>query len=393
MLKEFEERITDAKNKQFRMLERFHIGDAVYPFWLKGIIVYGIVTDVDTVARKVFCDFNGVRRQFCPEDLMHVNPEIVNASTLKRRNASADGSYSKFDETHLSDDTDNGIEATCKKCGGEIAVSYDEKTAVADFVCTKCGHRIPDNKLSKETKKAMRENQAKNLKVAGSYTDSVCEDYIKMLDDLDLDDTHYDYYREALEALHEGSSNPNDTHGYKSMDDVLKDAENFANGDYYDDGHAKEWMEKHPYGWYNSENDYGTGDEDDRFASRKAIAQELARVAKSLMSRESREFVAASDWKEVEYQCLVKDKNGYDVHATCKFKCHYGDSVEAVLVSIKDEKGKSIDLTESERERIEGECSWNEYKREYGSLCDIRIRDDGKKVASELLRIASILAR
>lgn len=30
----------------------------------------------------------------------------------------------------------------------------------------------------------------------------------------------------------------------------------------YNDEHAKEWMEKHPHGWYNNENDYGTGDEE-----------------------------------------------------------------------------------------------------------------------------------
>ena len=240
MLKEFEERIENAKNKQFRMLERFHIGDAVYPFWLKNFIVYGIVIDVDTVARKVICDFNGVRRQFCPEDLMHVNPELINASTTNKRNASvksidrneynfyvvlndgsiesgwefkedaidrknelaedsvsckvltrrslgdkpldnanwhkgaitasvkndSDGAYSKFDETHLAPDTDNGIKATCKKCGGEVAVSYDEKTATSDFVCTKCGNRIPEDKLSQETKKAMRRSQARSM-IAG----------------------------------------------------------------------------------------------------------------------------------------------------------------------------------------------------------------------------------
>ena len=57
--------------------------------------------------------------------------------------------------------------------------------------------------------------------------------------------------------------------------------------DEYDEGHAKEWMEKHPYGYYNNEHDYGTGDEDDeKFASKKAIAQELARVAKMLMKRD-----------------------------------------------------------------------------------------------------------
>ena len=243
MLKEFEERITNAKNKQFRMLERFHIGDAVYPFWLKGIIVYGIVTDVDTVARKVICDFNGVSRQFCPEDLMHVNPELINASTTKKRNASkridnkdysfyvvlgdgniesgweyredaldrmnelkedgvkskvlsrralgekplddanwhkgriakdasADGAYSKFDDTQLSPDTDNGISATCRKCGGEIAVSYDENTATSDFVCTKCGNRIPEDRLNAKTKKAMRENQMRHMSASSNDEES-----------------------------------------------------------------------------------------------------------------------------------------------------------------------------------------------------------------------------
>ena len=172
MLKEFEERITNAKNKQFRMLERFHIGDAVYPFWLKGIIVYGIVTDVDTVARKVICDFNGVSRQFCPEDLMHVNPELINASTAKKRNASADGAYSKFDDTQLSPDTDNGISATCRKCGGEIAVSYDENTATSDFVCTKCGNRIPEDRLNAKTKKAMMENQMRHMSASSNDEES-----------------------------------------------------------------------------------------------------------------------------------------------------------------------------------------------------------------------------
>lgn len=245
MLEEFEERINNAKNKQFKIFERFHIGDSVYPFWLHGLVVYGTVTDIDTVARKIYCDFNGVTRQFQPEDLMHVNPEIVNAETLKRRNASArkidrkeygfyvvlgdgsiesgweyredandrrkeladesipskvmtrrslgdkpldnanwhkgaitasakdkdkdksdkseDGTYSKFSETHLSPDTDNGIRATCKKCGGEIAVAYDGQHVKADFVCTKCGMRISEDELSSKTKKAMWLSQQKNL--------------------------------------------------------------------------------------------------------------------------------------------------------------------------------------------------------------------------------------
>ena len=226
MLEEFKERIENAKKKQYRLLERFHVGDAVYPFWLRNFLVYGIVIDIDMVARKVICDFNGVRRQFCPEDLMLVNPDLANRDTLGIREAmktasasvlasidneeykyyvvldggkiesgweyredaldrfnelTADGIASKVVarkklngiekndsswhkgpikkasvETHLSPDTDNGIDAICDDCGGEIAVSYDEKTAKTDFVCTQCGKRIPEDMLSKESKKAMR---------------------------------------------------------------------------------------------------------------------------------------------------------------------------------------------------------------------------------------------
>jgi hypothetical protein len=143
MLEEFKDRVEKAKNKQFMLMERFHIGDTVYPFWLKNFIVYGTVIDIDTVARKIICDFNGVMRQFCPEDLMLVNPVLVQANKSKKASK---------EETQLSPDTDNGINAICKECKGEIAVSYNEKTATTDFVCTSCGKRISEDKLSKKSK-------------------------------------------------------------------------------------------------------------------------------------------------------------------------------------------------------------------------------------------------
>jgi DNA-directed RNA polymerase subunit RPC12/RpoP len=94
-------------------------------------------------------------RQFCPEDLMLVNPNLIQSSNEKIKKASKE-------ETHLSPDTDNGINAICKECKGEIAVSYNEKEAKTDFVCTQCGKRIPENKLSEKSKKAMRKIAFKN---------------------------------------------------------------------------------------------------------------------------------------------------------------------------------------------------------------------------------------
>ena len=146
-LEGIKERVQEAKNKPYRMLERFHVGDIVYPFWLHNMIVYGTVIDIDTVAHKVICDFNGIRRQFCPEDLMLTNPELVKAT--RARNASVE--------------PQNDLNLKCKECGGEIAVSYDEKKAASDFVCTQCGKRIPEEKLSEKTKKAMRNCIAKSV--------------------------------------------------------------------------------------------------------------------------------------------------------------------------------------------------------------------------------------
>ena len=304
MLEEFAERIQNAKDKQFKMLERFHLGDTVYPFWLHDFLVYGTVIDIDTVARKIICDFNGVSRQFCPEDLMHVNPAFVSASAKGRTAKVAK------DKTHLSQDTDNGINAVCKECGGEVAVSYDEQCARSDFVCTKCGKRIPEENLSQKSKRAMRENQARKLSAALQNGKSLDIDGARGLANLlkstlkDIDQGKHCWCQlpsgnwfctEPEEEDGKGIlccfiNEKIDSLGYPSgkilvdlgcvcdesdCDDMAEyafdtDEEFIDGGDKYDANHAAEWMEKHPHGWYNSESDYGTGDEDDgRLASRK----------------------------------------------------------------------------------------------------------------------------
>ena len=47
------------------------------------------------------------------------------------------------------------------------------------------------------------------------------------------------------------------------MTEVKTSANDRRDADEYDERHAQEWMERHPHGWYNSESDYGTGDEAD----------------------------------------------------------------------------------------------------------------------------------
>jgi len=165
MLEEFRERIENAKNKRYMMLDRFHVGDTVYPFWLKNFVVYGTVIDIDTVAHKVICDFNGVRRQFCPEDLMMVNPVFVHGASTRTaakagedqwKNSMEDGWRGKGVREGDGEDADNGILCVCSKCGGKVGVAYNEKTGTSDFVCTSCGKRVPEEKVSRKCKESMR---------------------------------------------------------------------------------------------------------------------------------------------------------------------------------------------------------------------------------------------
>lgn len=95
------------------------------------------------------------------------------------------------------------------------------------------------------------------------------------------------------------------------------------------------------------------------------------------------------EWKEVEFECLAKNKDGFDVPVKGVFKCRYGESVEAVLVSLKDENGRNVEVSAGERERIENDCAWHEYKNEYGSV--VISNEKKAKVARELLKLAKML--
>ena len=99
------------------------------------------------------------------------------------------------------------------------------------------------------------------------------------------------------------------------------------------------------------------------------------------------------EWKEVEFECFAKNKDGFDVPVKGIFKCRHGDSVEAVLVSLKDENGRHVDVSEGEQERIEGECAWYEYKNEYGSVGLCKEKRARVEVARQLVRIAKDLMR
>ena len=101
-------------------------------------------------------------------------------------------------------------------------------------------------------------------------------------------------------------------------DDDEEDLE--LSGDYYDADHAAEWVERHPYGYYNSENDYGLDDEyededDDDFENESLKEDTFAARLKGDTAGSTRyAFVKATDEEDAKRQLDKKfSKKGWKV--------------------------------------------------------------------------------
>ena len=94
-----------------------------------------------------------------------------------------------------------------------------------------------------------------------------------------------------------------------------------------------------------------------------------------------------SGWKKEEFECYVKDRNGFEIPAKCEFKYKADDYLEVGLVSVKDENGKNIEVSDSDRQNLENQFVWWEYRHLYGRP----VHEERKKIAKELLHIAKSL--
>lgn len=66
-----------VRNRRMEMLDRYQVGDMVYPVYqVCQPNVFGVVSRIDRHIRKVFVDLNGCVRQYDPEDLIRTNPEL-----------------------------------------------------------------------------------------------------------------------------------------------------------------------------------------------------------------------------------------------------------------------------------------------------------------------------
>ena len=148
-----------------------------------------------------------------------------------------------------------------KKAGGEVLYISDNHF----------GWERPDGSMVKLTARDL-ENILKNTKFEEDtfeeYDECIhnAEDELPELDEAvsfnpDYDDdfgdriTSYDIYRAS-----------------RDLDSSDEEAFEDRDPDRYDAAHAEEWMKKHPYGWYNSESDYGIGDEDTESLNEAAMS-------------------------------------------------------------------------------------------------------------------------
>ena len=74
---EINDSIERAKALRGTVLKRFKVGDVVYPIWQTWEHpIWGVVVYIDPVCHKLRVNVNGVERQFDPEDVIPVNPEL-----------------------------------------------------------------------------------------------------------------------------------------------------------------------------------------------------------------------------------------------------------------------------------------------------------------------------
>lgn len=72
-----EKSIADAKTMRVRELERFHIGDVVYPVYQPWFpLTWGTVTDIGLTTHKITVDIQGHPVQYEPEELILTSPEL-----------------------------------------------------------------------------------------------------------------------------------------------------------------------------------------------------------------------------------------------------------------------------------------------------------------------------
>lgn len=66
-----------AKNMRAMQLERFHVGDTVYPLYQEWHpILWGTVVDVDYNIHKVIVNIDGIERQYEPNEILPAPKDV-----------------------------------------------------------------------------------------------------------------------------------------------------------------------------------------------------------------------------------------------------------------------------------------------------------------------------
>ena len=113
----------------------------------------------------------------------------------------------------------------------------------------------------------------------------------------------------------------------------------------YDDEHAKEWMKKHPHGWYNSESDYGVGDEEDE---EEELEEDWERPHHkfenySLQDEYGRQIASTSS-KEAALEYVEEDDIAGEVQ---KIVHIFPDSTKDTIVWVKEKGQVNVPYDES----------------------------------------------
>lgn len=94
-----------------------------------------------------------------------------------------------------------------------------------------------------------------------------------------------------------------------------------------------------------------------------------------------------AEWTKDEFECFVKDADGFEIPVACEFRSRVGDWLEVELVSAKDSDGRKVDVCEEDRSRLENQFLWWKQRHVYGDPYGSK-QDERRRIARELAKIA-----
>lgn len=225
MLPELKDKVNYAKTKFSMPIDRFKVGDVVYPVYDRHLNNWGTIVNIDETIRMIDVDFNGYIRRFQPEWLIHTNPDFSKNSKKKVASVRPKFAlYYKEKPALYKQSISEGVDGVfrCPKCKENMKTVFDIENKSTILICDNCGRKINVRNVTASAKLDKKIFEAKTKKTVARYLYSLVDRKLRGV----FNDEYWKPIHEAFDIIR----------------DTGVDLEvNVKNGGYSPAGNSKRW--------------------------------------------------------------------------------------------------------------------------------------------------------